>query len=141
MARPTLLYREVATMNDCKPVSTPVNSGVKLTKCEEEDEILKQKRYQAAVVGLLYLSTKTRSDMHSNVACFCAKPTNEHWTAMYLKGTSNLGLFTVTTLRLCVLDTLMQTGREILVTESQHLATCFYKEVLLLVGRATNSHV
>ena len=86
-------------MNDCKPVSTPVNSGVKLTRCEE-DEILEQKRYQAAVGGLLYLSTKTRPDIAyavSNVARFCAKPTNEHWTAIkrifrYLKGTSNLGL-------------------------------------------------
>ena len=86
-------------VNDCKPVSTPVNSGVKLTKCEE-DEILEQKRYQAAVGGLLYLSTKTRPDIAyavSNVARFCAKPTNEHWIAIkrifrYLKGTSNLGL-------------------------------------------------
>ena len=59
-----------------------------------------QQEYQAIVVSLLYLSTKTRPDIAyavSNVACFCARPTKQHWVALkrilrYLKGTVNYGL-------------------------------------------------
>ena len=87
-------------MSDCKPVRTPVNPEVKLTPCENEDNVYNQKMYQAAVGSLLYLSTKTRPDIAyavGSVARFCAKPSNEHWTAIkrilrYLKGTTHFGL-------------------------------------------------
>ena len=87
-------------MEDAKPVSTPVNTSVKLTKAEENCETSYQGVYQSAVGSLLYLATWTRLDITfavSNVATFCAKPTKEHWTAVkhilrYLKGTFDFGL-------------------------------------------------
>ena len=86
-------------MQDCKPISTPVNPDVKLVSGQSSD-VCNQQMYQAVVGSLLYLSTKTRPDIAYAVGCaarFCAKPTKEHWTAVkrilrYLKGTSNLGL-------------------------------------------------
>ena len=87
-------------MEDSKPVRTPVDPGVKLVQCVNEDDVQNQKTYQAVVGSLLYLSTKTRPDIAyavGSVARFCAKPTKEHWTAVkrilrYLRGTVNLGL-------------------------------------------------
>jgi len=87
-------------MYDSKPVRTPVNPDVKLVPSENPDDVCNQLMYQAVVGSLLYLSTKTRSDIAyavSRVTHFCAKPTKEHWAAVkrilrYLKGTSNLGL-------------------------------------------------
>ena len=87
-------------MHNSKPVSTPVNTEVKLIAGEGTDDMCDQQLYQAIVGSLLYLSTKTRPDIAYAVSCvarFCAKPTKEHWTAVkrilrYLKGTSNLGL-------------------------------------------------
>ncbi len=52
---------------------------------KEGDECIDQKEYQAAVGGLLYLSTKTRPDISfavGNVARFCSHPTQVHWTAI-----------------------------------------------------------
>ena len=59
-----------------------------------------QQLYQVVVGNLLYLSTKTRSDMAYAVSCvarFCTKPIKEHWTGVkrilrYLKGTNKFGL-------------------------------------------------
>ena len=87
-------------MENAKPVSTPVDVGTKLVKAIEETDLVDQRLYQSAVGSLLYLSTGTRPDITfavSNVAKFCAEPSNAHWTAVkrifrYLKGTSNLGL-------------------------------------------------
>ena len=87
-------------MQDCKPISTPVNPDVKLAPCQSSEDVCDQQLYQAAVGSLLYLSTKTRPDIAyavGSVARFCAKPTKEHWTALkrilrYLKGTGNFGL-------------------------------------------------
>ena len=79
-------------MQEFKPASTPVNPDMKLVKKVEDS--------QAAVGSLLYLSTKTRTDIAfavGSVARFCAEPTMEHWTAVkrilrYLRGTSEFGL-------------------------------------------------
>ncbi len=87
-------------MHDSKPVRTPVNPDIKLVPSESSEDVYNQQTYQAVVVSLLYLSTKTTPDIAyavSSVARFCAKPTTEHWTAVkrilrYLKGTSILGL-------------------------------------------------
>ena len=87
-------------MNEAKPVGTPVDTSVKLTKSSEDSEAINQSLYQSAVGSLLYLSIWTRPDITfavSNVAKFCSKPSNEHWTAVkrimrYLKGTMNYGL-------------------------------------------------
>jgi hypothetical protein len=88
-------------MDEAKPVSTPVDTSVKLTKAEEENETVDQGLYQSAVGSLLYLSMWTRPDITyavSNVSKFCSKPCKEHWTAVkrimrYLKGTIDYGLW------------------------------------------------
>ena len=46
-------------MTACKPVKSPVNPDVKLTQCENDDDVWDQKTYQAIVSSLLYLSTRT----------------------------------------------------------------------------------
>lgn len=87
-------------MRDSKPVSTASDSESKLVKKTDEEEDLDQKLYQAAVGGLLYLSTKTRPDISfavGNAARFCSNPSRAHWTAVkrimrYLRGTQDLGL-------------------------------------------------
>ena len=59
-----------------------------------------QELYQSAIGSLLYLSTRTRTDIAyavSNEARFCSKLTMEHWKSIkyimrYLNGTRNYGL-------------------------------------------------
>ena len=87
-------------MEDSKPVGSPLNPDVKLVASEDCKDPRNQQLYQAVVGSLLYVATKTRPDLAcavSFVARFCAKPSNEHWTAVkrilrYLNGTRELGL-------------------------------------------------
>ena len=87
-------------MKDAKPVSTPVDTSIKLTKDGIETDGVDHGLYQSAVGSLLYLSLWTRPDITYAVSCvarFCANPLKEHWTAVkrifrYLKGTQHLGL-------------------------------------------------
>ena len=87
-------------MQDAKPVSTPVDVSLKLSKSDGGEEKIDQAEYQSAVGSLLYLSTGTRPDIAfavNNVAKFCSDPTKHHWVAVkrilrYLRGTSDLGL-------------------------------------------------
>ena len=87
-------------MKDAKSIATPVNTGLKLTRATEEDDLADERLYQQIVGSLQYLSTMTRPDITyavSTVAKFCSKPTKVHFTAVkrilrYLKGTSNHGL-------------------------------------------------
>ncbi len=87
-------------MTECKPVATPSDKDTSLLKAKEGDECIDQNEYQAAVGGLLYLSTKTRPDISfavGNVARFCSHPTQVHWTPIkrimrYLRGTQDLGI-------------------------------------------------
>lgn len=87
-------------MQDAKPIRSPVDTSTKLVKGGDEDTCVDQQLYQSAVGSLLYLSTATRPDITyavSNVAKFCAKPTQQHWVAVkrifrYLRGTQNYGL-------------------------------------------------
>ncbi|ORU94050.1 MAG: hypothetical protein A6F71_09130 [Cycloclasticus sp. symbiont of Poecilosclerida sp. M] len=87
-------------MKDAKSVATPVDSSMKLVKCEDGEEKVDQVMYQSCIGSLLYLSTGTRPDITfavSNVAKFCSDPTKRHWIGVkrilrYLKGTSDLGL-------------------------------------------------
>lgn len=88
-------------MQDAKSVITPVDTGTKLVKAVEDDEMFDRTVYQSAVGSLLYLSTGTRPDIAfavGNVARFSANPTKRHWAGVkrimrYLKGTSDLGLY------------------------------------------------
>ena len=87
-------------MQDCKPVSTPVDANAKLQKANDEDDLANQLQYQSAIGSLMYLSLCTRPDIAfavGNLAKFCGKPTKSHWTALkrvlrYLKGTVNYGI-------------------------------------------------
>ena len=90
---------EKFNMADCKPVSTPVDTSVKLQKNDAGPEFSRS-IYQSAVGCLLYLANWTRPDITfavSNVARYSADPRLVHWTAVkrilrYLKGTSDYGV-------------------------------------------------
>ena len=87
-------------MEDAKTIRTPVDTSTKLVKGDDDEMCVDQSLYQSAVGSLLYLSLATRPDITfavSNVAKYCTRPTNKHWTAVkrifrYLKGTQNYGL-------------------------------------------------
>jgi hypothetical protein len=87
-------------MADCKPVTTPMNPGLILSKdmCPPpdapEDREFKT-RYLSAIGSLMYLATMTRPDIAYAVgvlARFNSNPGNQHWLAVkhlfrYIKGT------------------------------------------------------
>ena len=87
-------------MQNCKAVSTPVESGDKLKVANETDECVDQQLYQSSVGSLTYLSVSTRPDITyavSSIARFSVRPTKKHWNAVkrimrYLKGTTHLGI-------------------------------------------------
>ena len=87
-------------MDQAKPVSTPVSTGMKFVNATDDDECVDQQVYQSAIGSLLYLSVGTRPDITFTVghmAKFCAKPTQQHWTGVkrimrYVKGTVHYGI-------------------------------------------------
>jgi hypothetical protein len=86
-------------MEDCKPVSTPMTTGCKLSKDDESKEV-DQKLYISMIGSLLYLTTSRPDVMHAVglVARFQANPKETHVLAIkrifrYLKGTTELGLW------------------------------------------------
>jgi hypothetical protein len=92
-------------MQDCKPVSTPINSGTKLTKdmCPKTDEEISEMNlvpYRSAVGSLIYLVTGTRPDIAvavGEVAKYSNNPGKQHWMAVkrimrYLKETIDFGI-------------------------------------------------
>ena len=46
-------------MSDCRPVTTPIESGNHLVKASEDDEPLDQQSYQSLIGSLMYLATWT----------------------------------------------------------------------------------
>ena len=87
-------------MENCKPLATPVELGLKLMKGTEDTVYVDKTHYLSAVGSLLYLSMRTHPDITFAVslsACFCSKPTSQHLTVVkhifrYLKGTTHYGL-------------------------------------------------
>ena len=87
------------SMKDCKPVSTPINSGTKLTKemspkTEEEISEMNVVPYRSAVGSLIYLVTGTRPDIAvavGEVAKYSNNPGKQHWMAVK-KETINFGI-------------------------------------------------
>jgi hypothetical protein len=86
-------------MYDCKPASTPLEIGAKLTKDmspekHEDIEAMKTIPYSEAVGSLIHAMTITRIDLaYSNgqVSKFMANPGTTHWSAIkrimrYIKG-------------------------------------------------------
>ena len=101
----TLEMLEKYNMVDSKPLSTPQDMSVKLSKTmspatAEEIEEMSSVPYRNAVGSLIYLMVATRPDIATAVGeCsrFMESPGRQHWTAVkrifkYLKGTWNYGL-------------------------------------------------
>src|SRR5271170_1618835 len=86
-------------MEDCKPVSTPMITGCKLSKDDESLEV-DQKLYKSMIGSLLYVTASRPDVMHAVglVGRFQANPRENHLQAVnrifrYLKGTTELGLW------------------------------------------------
>jgi hypothetical protein len=91
------------SMNDCKPVATPMNNEISLTKATEEEhkEFVKQGfHYRQAVGSLVYLAMSTRPDISfalSKLSQFLENTSMSHVMALkrvlrYLKGTKDYKL-------------------------------------------------
>ena len=95
---------EKAKMDDCNPVSTPMDPNVALCKTEKQDDDDNEERtdkdYAARIGELLYAAHATRPDILyaiNTLAQFTQRPSAEHWTALkrvyrYLKGTTDYKL-------------------------------------------------
>ncbi|KAH9735937.1 hypothetical protein KPL71_017913 [Citrus sinensis] len=85
-------------MNDCKPISTPVECGVKLSKYDEGEDI--NPTFFKSLVGSLRYLTCTRPDILYAVGLvsrYMENPKTTHFKAAkrilrYIKGTINFGL-------------------------------------------------
>lgn len=86
-------------MEDCNPVSTPMEPGTKLSKFDGGNRV-DPRRYRSLIGNLRYL-TSTRPDLMLSVGIatrFMEDPSYTHWKALkrilrYIRGTSSLGLF------------------------------------------------
>jgi len=83
IGQPTYTKEMLKSFNieQARPVATPVETGPKLIKTMEGEELFNQETYQSAVGCLLYLSTKTRPDIAyavGNVLRFTEKPKMQH---------------------------------------------------------------
>ncbi|GKA55015.1 retrovirus-related pol polyprotein from transposon TNT 1-94, partial [Tanacetum coccineum] len=87
------------SLEDSKPMKTPMSSDTKLTK-DEEYESVDSTKYRGMIGSLLYL-TASRPDIMFSV-CLCARfqeaPKTSHLEAVkrifrYIKGTTHLGLW------------------------------------------------
>lgn len=92
-------------MSDSKPVTTPLDGNVKLSKemkpkTTEEVEEMKKVLYRSLIGSLMYLAVSTRPDIAyavSTLSQFNQNPGSGHWISAkrvlrYLKGTSDQGL-------------------------------------------------
>ncbi|KAE8671027.1 hypothetical protein F3Y22_tig00112000pilonHSYRG00251 [Hibiscus syriacus] len=86
-------------MENCNPVSTPMEPGAKLSKFDGGERV-DASRYRSLVGSLRYL-TCTRPDLSLSVGIvsrFMEEPVYSHWKALkrilrYIQGTVSLGLF------------------------------------------------
>ena len=84
-------------MDECKLVSTPMESGKLYEKLPLNNPPVNLKEYQAAIGSLIYASVGTRPDISYSVGVlsqFTSHPGQEHWKGIkrvfrYLKGTLN----------------------------------------------------
>ncbi|XP_027774298.1 uncharacterized protein LOC114077999 [Solanum pennellii] len=92
-------YLKRFKMQDCKPVSTPISTGVKLGKYEESEKV-DDSMYRSLIGSLLYL-TASRPDILfvvSLLSMFMHSPIETRFTAAkrllrYIKGTNKFGIF------------------------------------------------
>ena len=89
------------SMQDCMPVSTPINSNHLLKAIEDEGERTNAMAYQQIIGSLMYLVTGTRPDLSytiTHLSQFNSSPSTKHLTAAkrvlrYLQGTKDRHLF------------------------------------------------
>ena len=87
-------------MEECKPMSTPLESGKKFHKRTDEEERCGKSIYQQAIGCLTYVSTARRPDNAAAVVTlsqFMSDQSKEHWMGVkrklrYIKGTLSYGL-------------------------------------------------
>ena len=87
-------------MEECKPMSTPLESGKKFHKRTDEEERCDKSIYQQAIGCLTYVSTARRPDNAAAVVTlsqFMSDQSKEHWIGVkrklrYIKGTLSYGL-------------------------------------------------
>jgi hypothetical protein len=87
-------------MQECKPVSTPLEPGRKFESLSENDTPIDVREYHMAIGCLTYATTATRPDLAAAVGIlskYMARPGKDHWQGVkrvlrYVKGTLNSGL-------------------------------------------------
>lgn len=87
-------------MENCKPVSTPLEQGRKFVPLSENDNPVDTQAYQMAIGCLTYAATVSRPDLAAAVGVlskFMSKPGKEHWQGVkrvlrYIQGTLKYGL-------------------------------------------------
>ena len=87
-------------MENCKPVSTPMDVGKQFCALSEDEKPINVQEYQKMIGCLTYVSTATRPDLASAVgilARYMSRPGMEHFKGVkrvlrYIKGTINHGL-------------------------------------------------
>ena len=87
-------------MENCKPVSTPLEPRRKFQQLSSSDEPFDIQTYQKVIGCLTYMSTATRLDIAAAVGVlpqYMSKPSKDHWMGVkrllrYLKGTLNYAL-------------------------------------------------
>jgi len=89
------------SMQNCNPISTPVDANHRLTKACDEDSRVDANAYQQIIGSLMYLVTATRPDLAYTIAHlsqFNSDPTTAHMAAAkrvirYLQATKERKLF------------------------------------------------
>ena len=87
-------------LENCKPISTPLEYGKHFNKLSENQEAFDKGIYQYAIGCLTYLSTVTRPEIAAAfgiLSRFMSNPSKDHWTGIKrilqcLKGTLDHGL-------------------------------------------------
>ena len=129
-------------MQDCNPVSTPLETGKTFQKRADDEEPCNKETYQQAIGCLTYVSTSTRPDIAAAVGLFSqymSNPSKDHWLGIkrllrYIKGTLTYGLKFVANNNECDLlymAMLMPTGL-VMWTHVDQSADTFSKLLMLL---------
>ena len=87
-------------MENCKPVSTPLEPGKKIQQLSEDQEPFDIHTYQQAIGCLTYASTTTRPDIAAAagvLAQYSSRPSKDHWIGIkrilrYIRETIHFGL-------------------------------------------------
>src|SRR5207248_6191367 len=89
-------------MENCKPVSTPIDANARLSKADDAYAPSKEDvtAFQSMLGSIMYIMCQSRPDIAfgvSKLSQYAARPDNSHWTALkrilrYLSGTKEYGI-------------------------------------------------